>query len=70
MYRSLAADPNADYYFIPRECAGRCIPGIIIEHCFLDAPADVPFYDTPEDLVRMGYADAIGIANYLGLTPR
>lgn len=70
LYRSLAHDPNADYYFIPRECAGRGIPGIIIEHCFLDSPADVPFYDTPEDLVRMGYADAIGIANYLGLTPR
>lgn len=54
-----------DYYAINRHAANRGIPGIIVEHCFMDH--DVEFIDSIEDQQRFGVLDAIGIANYLGL---
>ncbi len=57
-----------DYYAINRHCANRGIPGIIIEHCFMDV--DTAFTSSPEWLAAFGAADAIGIASYLGLAPR
>jgi len=61
------SNPALDYYFINRQCAAYGLPGVIIEHCFLDCASDVCFYDGADDYVRMGYADAIAIASYLGL---
>ncbi|MCR5742769.1 MAG: Ig-like domain-containing protein [Lachnospiraceae bacterium] len=68
--RNSDSNPALDYYFINRQCAAYGLPGIIIEHCFLDCACDVPFYDGADDYVRLGYADAIGIANYLGLAAK
>ena len=53
-----------DYYAINRHCANRGIPGIIVEHCFMDVDSGFLSNDW---LNRFGVADAIGIANYLGL---
>ncbi|GEM_PF-2222277 len=53
-----------DYYAINRHCANRGIPGIIVEHCFMDTQPE--FLDDGH-LAQFGAADAIGIANYLGL---
>ena len=57
-----------DYYAINRHSANRGIPGIIVEHCFMDH--DVTYIDTIEKQQRFGVLDAIGIANYLGLQPK
>ena len=57
-----------DYYAINRQSANRGIPGIIVEHCFMDH--DTEYIDTDEKIAHLGVLDAIGIANYLGLTPR
>ena len=56
-----------DGYAINRHSANRGIPGIIIEHCYLDSNIDKKFFDTEEALQRLGIADALGIAEYLGL---
>jgi N-acetylmuramoyl-L-alanine amidase len=61
------ANGAMDYYAINRICASYGIPGIIVEHCFVDNASDKNFCDSDEDLQRLGMADAIGIANYLGL---
>lgn len=61
------ANGALDYYAINRICASYGIPGIIVEHCFVDNASDKTFCDSEEDLQRLGVADAIGIANYLGL---
>lgn len=53
-----------DYYAINRHCANRGIPGIIVEHCFMDY--DTAFLDEAH-LQQFGAADAAGIAAYLGL---
>ena len=55
-----------DYYAINRNCASLGIPGIIIEHCFLDNPEEVQFVDSEEDLQNLGAADARGIAAFYG----
>jgi uncharacterized protein YjdB len=61
------ANGALDYYAINRICANYGIPGIIVEHCFMDNASDMTFCDSEEDLQRLGVADAIGIASYLGL---
>lgn len=64
------ANGAMDYYAINRICAGYGIPGIIVEHCFMDNPGDAAFCDSEADLQRLGMADAIGIAAYLGLAEK
>lgn len=59
-----------DYYAICRHCASFGFPGIIVEHCFMRNATDVSYYSTDEALQRLGQADAIGIAQYLGLQQR
>lgn len=59
-----------DYYAICRHSASVGIPGIIVEHCFMRNATDVPYYSTDEALQRLGQADAIGIAQYLGLSEK
>lgn len=56
-----------DYYAICRHSASFGIPGIIVEHCFMRNATDMQYYSTNEALQRLGQADAIGIAQYLGL---
>lgn len=64
------ANGAMDYYAINRICAGYGIPGIIVEHCFMDNAGDAAFCDSDADLQRLGMADAIGIAAYLGLAAK
>lgn len=59
-----------DYYAINRHCAAINIPGIIVEHCFMDHSNDQQFIDSDEDLRALAKADAIGIANYFGLSKK
>ncbi len=56
-----------DGYAINRHCANRGISGVIIEHCYIDSETDKKFFNSEEALQRLGIADAIGIANHLGL---
>lgn len=56
-----------DYYAINRHCASFGIPGIIVEHAFMDNPAEESFFGTDEALKMLARADALGIAQYLGL---
>lgn len=64
------ANGAMDYYAINRICANYGIPGIIVEHCFMDNAADAAFCDSEADLQKLGAADAIGIAAYLGLAAK
>lgn len=59
-----------DYYAICRHSASLGINGVIVEHCFMRNSKDVVFYRTDEALQRLGQADAVGIAEYLGLSKR
>ena len=56
-----------DYYAVIRHNANRDIPGVIVEHCFMDNTTDREFMDTEEKLKTLAEADAKGIATYLGL---
>ncbi len=58
---------NTDYYGIIRESASRGIPAVIIEHCYLDIVSEEQFYDTPDDLERLGKIDATAVAMAYGL---
>lgn len=59
-----------DYYAICRYSASVGIPGIIVEHCFMRNEIDKQFYTSDEALMSLATADAIGIAQYLGLTEK
>lgn len=63
----LLGDSNLDYYAINRHCAAYDIPGIVVENCFYDNPAEVPFFDSHDALMRLAIADVKGIAKYYGL---
>ena len=56
-----------DYYAVIRHSAARDIPGVIVEHCFMDNEKDKQFMNTDEKLRDLAKADAVGIANYLEL---
>lgn len=59
---------HGDYYGIVRHARKLGIPGIIIEHCFVDNAADYnSFLNSDAKLKALGVADATGIANALGL---
>ena len=59
---------TTDAYAIVRGCVKANIPGIIMEHGFLDYPDDYyRFLSTDEKLAAQGRADAIGLAKVLGL---
>lgn len=59
-----------DYYAINRHCAARDIPGIIVEHCYMDNANDQQYIDSEEDLRALAKADAVGIAKYFGLAAK
>ena len=55
-----------DYYYVVGEPISRLgIPGILVEHAFIDADSD--FLDSDYDLALLGKADADGIAEHYGL---
>ena len=56
-----------DYYAINRHCAARDIPGIIVEHCFIDSETDREFMKSDAALKKLAIADATGIAEYFKL---
>ncbi|MBO7514075.1 MAG: Ig-like domain-containing protein [Lachnospiraceae bacterium] len=58
---------DLDYYAINRHCASYDIPGIVVENCFYDNPAEIPFFDSHDALMRLAIADVKGIAKYFGL---
>lgn len=58
---------KGDYYGIIRESVALSIPAVIIEHCSVDEPRDMPFCDDEEDLIAFGKADATSVAQYFGL---
>lgn len=57
----------ADYYGIVKKCRESQIPGLIIEHGFCNNLYDAQKLADEEMLQKTAQADAIGIANYLGL---
>ena len=60
---------TGDYYGIIRYARRAGIPGIIIEHAFIDNSSDYSqFLNSDAKLKELGVADATGIANYYGLT--
>ncbi len=59
-----------DYYSICRNSASLGFVGIIVEHCFMRNEIDRQFYITDEAVENLAVADAIGIAQYLGLSER
>ena len=60
-----------DYYGIVRGCVKQNIPGVIMEHGFLDNEKDYrEFLSTDEKLAALGAADARGLAQTLGLRER
>ena len=60
-----------DAFAIVRGCVRENIPGIILEHGFLDNEKDYrEFLSTEEQLAALGKADALGLAKSLGLTER
>lgn len=59
----------ADYYGVIRRSKLAGFPGIIIEHAFLTNAGDVSkFLNSDAGLKKLGEADAVGIAEYFGLS--
>ncbi len=61
-------DKGDDSYAVIRQSKRNGFPGLIIEHAFVSNPSDVKWFQTEENLKRLGEADAAGIVNYYGLT--
>ena len=60
-----------DAFAIIRGCVRNNIPGIIMEHAFLDHSGDYYGYlSTEEKLEALGRADALGLAKTLGLVEK
>ncbi len=56
-----------DYYGVLRHSYNYGMPGLLIEHCYMDAKTDCPFLEKEEGLHQLAIADANGIAAYYGL---
>lgn len=58
---------KGDYYYVIGEPISRLgIPGMLVEHAFIDG--DSAFLDTDAKLAALGRADALAIADHYGLT--
>lgn len=57
----------SDYYSVIRNSKYNGIPGIIIEHGFIDSTDAANFLNSDAKLKKLGVADATGIAKYYGL---
>lgn len=61
----------ADYFAVNRYSKIYGIPGIIVEHAFIDNSSDANnFLSSEAGLKKLGVADATGIAKYLGLSKK
>ncbi|MDO4174393.1 MAG: N-acetylmuramoyl-L-alanine amidase [Eubacteriales bacterium] len=59
-----------DYYSIVRNATMQNMPGMIVEHAFMDSYSDYKDYlSTDDKLKALGVADATAIAEYYGLSP-
>lgn len=58
----------ADSLGVIRWCKENGITGVLIEHAFINNAADAAFLSSEENLKKMGYADALGIANAYNLS--
>lgn len=56
-----------DYYSEIKNSAIRSIPGVIIEHAYIDSAKDRNFFNSDAKLKKLGEADAVAIAKYFGL---
>ena len=61
--------PGKNYYGIIRESHERGIPAVILEHCYVDAPDDMGYVESEEDIIAFGKADAQAILELVGLIP-
>lgn len=61
---------QVNFYTFIDEATKAGIPALIIEHCFLDHPSNSAFINITANQYKLGYADATGIAKYLGLSKR
>lgn len=71
--RGLKTKLNAqgtDYYGVIRHATELGIPCMIIEHCHMDHPEDVPYFNSPDKLQRLGQLCATGVAKYFGLSSK
>lgn len=59
---SRQTEEGDEYYGIIRTASKLNIPSLIIEHCYLDRPEDLQFYDSPEALKNLGIIDATAVA--------
>ena len=59
---------RADYYTFIDTARRYGIPGIIVEHAFIDNASDAAFLASDANLKKLGIADAQGIAAQYGLT--
>lgn len=59
---------RADYYSVIRNARKAGIPGIIVEHAFIDNAGDANFMKDENNLRAMGIADAQGVVNQFGFT--
>ena len=59
-----------DYYGVLRHAYNYGMPGILIEHCFMDSETDHLFLENEEGLRKLACADANGIAAYYGLVKK
>ena len=58
----------ADYYGVIRNSKLAGFPAVIVEHAFLTNAGDAAFLSSEANLKKIGIADAVGIANYLGVS--
>jgi len=56
-----------DYYGVIRACTARNIPGVIIEHAYLDHPYDVSKLKTDNFINTLAVKDATAVAKYFNL---
>ena len=61
-------EEGTDYYGVIRESVALGVPAVIIEHCHVDEPNDIPYCETEEDWINLGKADALAVAKYFGLS--
>lgn len=65
--KTRVGDGDDEYYGIIRESEWRGITGIIVEHCHVDNLKDQRYFDSGEDYIEFGKADATAAAKYFGL---
>ena len=60
-------EKSDESYAVIRHSKRNGFPGLIIEHAFVSNASDAKWFQTEENLRKLGEADAAGIINYYGL---